>query len=105
MLNVPRAEASRNARSQRQLLSTRARAFTPPITDRDLVASCLQMATRRRARVRQIQTRPVHRRLLKVSLQTAEAVEAAIAVIHNPTAVRATRTALEATPTNVFESI
>jgi hypothetical protein len=32
-------------------------------------------------------------------------VEAAIAVIHNPTAVRATRTALEATPTNVFESI
>jgi len=62
------------------------------------------MAARRRATVRQIQTRPAHHPLLKVSHRTPEAAEAAIAVIHIPTEVRAIHTVLEATPTSGLES-
>ena len=59
------------------------------------------MANRRRARVRQIQIRPVLHHLPKASRQTA----AAAAVIAVVPAEQAIRTVLEATLTNVFESI
>ena len=60
------------------------------------------MANRRRARVRQIQIRPVLHHLPKASRQTAAAAAAVIAVVP---AEQAIRTVLEATLTNVFESI